>query len=259
MRTAALVAVAALLVSCSGGHEAVPLTMTRGGTVTMDSTLSVDTAMATEIGVWHTRVQRVMGERLCTCTESLSAERPESGLTRLVADLLLEGMLFETERAEEPEPDFALVNIGGIRTSLNAGEVTLGDIYAIAPFDNEGLVVDLDSATVVAMLNHVAERGGEALSRGITMSMRHTSEGCVADNILVDGEPLDGKRLYRLATLDYVAEGGDQFTCLADRPRRFYGIILHDLLAQALHRMDISQRQLEAPTDARITVIGDKE
>lgn len=230
----------------------VPLELASGDIVAIDSALAGDAHMEAAIKVWRDSLQTVMGERLCHCPVAMTAERPESALTRFMADLLLDGVMFEAERYDEPVPDFALVNIGGIRTSLNEGEVTLGDIYAIAPFDNEATVVELDSAGVDALMQHVAERGGEALSRGVTIDMRRDKGRWVASDIRVQGWPLVDGRTYRVATIDYVADGGDDFSCLIDRPRRVYGIILHDLIANALHRLDASGRQAKAPTDQRI-------
>ena len=61
-----------------------------------------------------------------------SVDRPETSLTNLSADIIKT----EVQRDFGQPVDFAIINTGGIRNPLMQGDITLGEIYSIFPFDN---------------------------------------------------------------------------------------------------------------------------
>ena len=62
----------------------------------------------------------------------MAADRPESLLSNLLADILIHGSADYGEK-----PDFSVYNIGGIRSAFAEGNVTYGDVTDVAPFDNK--------------------------------------------------------------------------------------------------------------------------
>ena len=108
-------------------------------------------------------------------------------------------------------PDIAMHNNGGIRAGLPKGPITYGQLYAVLPFDNQLMALDLSGEQVLRILEHsVAERAGSMQVAGMTF--RFDMSKPVGQRILeatVGGAPLDPARYYRVVTIDYLAGGGD--------------------------------------------------
>ena len=98
------------------------------------------------------------------------------------------------------------MNIGGIRTSLNKGEITIGDIFNIFPFENSLCLIKLKGNDVKKIFESIASREGEGVSKEIQMTI--TSDNKIK-NVTVNGKNIDDNRIYTIATIDYLANGND--------------------------------------------------
>lgn len=102
--------------------------------------------------------------------------------------------------------DLAIVNKGGIRRSLPKGAVTEGMIMMMMPFNNSVLVMDIKGSDLKDAMDVMGIRGGDGVSREVNATMGPDGR-CVS--ILIGGQPIDPDKIYRLATIDYLANGGD--------------------------------------------------
>lgn len=223
------------------------------GLCVIDNKIPSDSAMEATIAVYRERINDIMAETLCKSVKAMEARRPESSLTRFLSDVLLTTTQEFAADNGFARPDMSLINIGGIRDILPEGPVTVGDVYTISPFENSPVVLCLDSAGVMTMLNHVAERGGEAIS-SVTMSI----DGTTAHDVNVCGQPLTSKKIYRLATLDYLATGGDGFSCLTNKLDYETGAVFRDMFISYLRRLGENGVMVDDPGNVRITVETDK-
>lgn len=118
--------------------------------------------------------------------------------------------------------DFTVINCGGIRTGLPAGDITRGEILEIAPFGNTLKKAEIDGKTVRAMLEHSvfgypATFGGFLAVSGLTFSFDPSQPvGQRVQEIFINGESLDENKIYTMATLDFTLMGGDDYTMLKD-------------------------------------------
>jgi 5'-nucleotidase/UDP-sugar diphosphatase len=130
----------------------------------------------------------------------------EFALGNLVVDAMLASWMGEGHPA-----DIAMHNNGGIRADLLKGPVTFGQLYAVLPFDNQLVALDLTGEQVLSILEHsVAERAGNMQVAGMTF--RFSMSEPVGQRVLeatVGDQPLDPERVYRVVTIDYLATGGD--------------------------------------------------
>lgn len=97
--------------------------------------------------------------------------------------------------------------MGGIRSNLAKGKVTIGDVNDMAPFENKICFLTLKGDKVLELFQQIAHRGGEGLSHAVRMVI--TKDGKLK-SVTLNGEPVDPEKSYRVATLDYLAEGNDQ-------------------------------------------------
>jgi 2',3'-cyclic-nucleotide 2'-phosphodiesterase (5'-nucleotidase family) len=146
------------------------------------------------------------------------------------------GNFFADALREAAGADIAIQNSGGIRAGLPAGAVTVGDVYTALPWDNTIVVVEMEGWRVRQLLDFIAGRiggGGFAQVSGV----RFTSTLGRATDIRVGREGLDGNRVYRVATSDYLFDGGDGYTQFARAPRSYdTGIVQREATVEFLRR-----------------------
>lgn len=104
-------------------------------------------------------------------------------------------------------PDFGVYNMGGIRAALTKGDVTIGDVVDVAPFENKLCLLTLTGTQVMRLFEQMASVGGEGVSREVRLVI--TKDGRLK-SALVDGRKVSPDAKYRIATLDYLAQGNDK-------------------------------------------------
>lgn len=133
--------------------------------------------------------------------------------------------------------DIALMNAGGIRTSLPAGDVTVGDVLGMLPFGNTIATLRIRGRDLMAALDNGLGRigkGGFPQLAGLEAGMAG------ADSRLrrPDGStaPLDPDATYLVVTNNFLRNGGDGYAALKDRAIDPYdtGPLLSDVVAAAL-------------------------
>ncbi|MCT4592841.1 MAG: 5'-nucleotidase C-terminal domain-containing protein [Anaeromicrobium sp.] len=116
--------------------------------------------------------------------------------------------------------NIAITNGGGIRTSIDAGDVTLGELYEVLPFDNFLVKMDLKGSHIKALLEHGIgnEDIGMIQYSGIDVTYDVTKEvGQKISSMKVNGVEVQMDKLYSVATNDFIynidnpAKGGDGF------------------------------------------------
>ncbi len=150
--------------------------------------------------------------------------------------------------------DIALTNGGGIRASIEAGVVTKGDVITVLPFGNQVVTIDVKGSDVVAALengvgSYPEPSGGFPQVSGITFSIDPSQDkGSRVHSVMVGDQALDPEATYTLATNDFTAVGGDEYTMFAKYPTTgMYGALDEALIEymQQLGAVDIK-------TDGRI-------
>ncbi len=120
--------------------------------------------------------------------------------------------------------DFAVTNGGGIRTSINQGDITIRDVYTVLPFGNYVVTVPIKGYQIKEILEigaagYPAPVGGFLHVSGLSYMIN--VDGKANDrvvNIVVKGRPINMDETYLMATNDFLAAGGDGLSLLADLP-----------------------------------------
>ncbi len=109
--------------------------------------------------------------------------------------------------------DVALINSGGVRSSLKRGPVTLRKVVEILPFDNMLVALGLTGKELKELTSLSVKRGG-----GAYLQMSGAQE-------------LSDETTYTVATVDFLTAGGDGFTMLKSKETKDLGILARDVLA----------------------------
>jgi 5'-nucleotidase len=121
------------------------------------------------------------------------------------------GVFLADSLREMEQADVALLNPGGLRADLPAGELRYGDIYEIIPFDNTVAVITVTGDELRRLLQaaYGAHKGVFQIS-GMKVTLgRCPGKGRLKSVTLPDGKPLQPDRRYRVAVPDFLARGGD--------------------------------------------------
>lgn len=200
-----------------------------------------DPGISETLDSYRDTLNREMGVRVATVTDTLRFDQPEGSLGNLAADAI---------RARAGNELRRYINAGIIGESsfklfFTPGTLTLGDVYQFMPYENHLVVLTLDGKMMRQLIQEVAEIGGAPIS-----GVRFAINDGKASGILVNSEVIEEDAHYLVATSSYLANGGDQFSALWEPVDR---IDLHDVSIRDLYVEHFRhQRVLTPVTDGRI-------
>ncbi|MDX9915183.1 MAG: bifunctional metallophosphatase/5'-nucleotidase [Sphaerochaeta sp.] len=164
------------------------------------------------VGYMTAQLEGRLGEIIAYVPEKLDGERANvrtkpTNLSRLITRAM----------TEESGADFTITNGGGIRASMDAGNVTIGDVINVLPFTNIITVAEITGADVYAALEHgyrmlPGENGGFSQTDLQVVYNRFAEPGKRILRVLLNGKLIDKNATYKVATNDFMAAGGDGYT-----------------------------------------------
>ncbi len=151
-----------------------------------------------------------------------------------------------------PEADFAILNHGALRQPLAAGDVKVGDLLGVLPFENNLYLVELTAAQIAEELTiSTPVVGGLSFSYRVRDGKRTVAS--VVDRV---GKPLDAQKRYRVVILDFMYTGGDGFTFQQKDPSPVdTGLSCREPMMRALRAAEATSRKLEPLTGARARLL----
>jgi len=128
------------------------------------------------------------------------------------------GRLIATAHMERAKADFAVMNSGGVRDSIEGGEVTYKDVLTVQPFANILTYTDMTGQEVLDYLNVVATKpvdsGAYAQFAGVSMTVANGE----VSQVFIGGKQLRLDETYRFTVPSYNAAGGDGYPKLTGHP-----------------------------------------
>lgn len=239
----------ALLAACHTPYHMTDISRSR---ILIDSRYdkTPDAAAAAFIAPYQHQVDSIMTPVVGRTSHPMQAHKPESDLSNLLADILVWG-----GNEFQETPDFGVYNMGGIRAALPEGNITYGDILNVAPFENHVCFLSLSGEKVLQLFSEMAARGGEGVSHSVKLVI--TKDGKLT-SATINGKAIDPAKTYRVATIDYLAQGNDGLTAfkdktdvvaLDDEPHDVRYIIVAYFKAQAAKGQSV-----DANVEGRITI-----
>jgi len=189
-----------------------------------------------------------MNVRLATAPEALVKGKPQSTLGNFVADAYLQIGRKKTGRNVE----FAITNLGGLRADIEAGNVTLGTMFNIFPFENKIVVLGLKGRDLRQLIESNAGRKLDATA-GAVITLAMDGDRCIASSILIGGRPIDPDKTYYVATLDFLAEGNSGMSALTRAVETIDpNISARDAMIEYVKELDAAGKTVSAKIDGRV-------
>jgi len=184
------------------------LTRIEGKQVPIDSTYTQDKTVEDFVSPFRNRINEILDSTLAYAPKTITYNDGEYNTTagNLLADLIYsEGNpIFKSRTGKEI--DFVLLNHGGIRAEISAGNVSARNAFQVMPFENNLVVVEIKGIDIHEMISFLVKSGRAHPISGMQLVMDSNKNLLSAK---IQDNPIDENRNYYVATSDYLVSGGD--------------------------------------------------
>jgi 5'-nucleotidase len=219
-----------------------------------------DPAQTAILDKYTTIAAPIANRRIGASTAALTREQNAAGES-VLGDIIADSQLAATAPDGFGNAVVAFMNPGGIRTDIDAGDITYGEAFAVQPFGNSLVTMTLTGAQIDRVLEQQWDGQGTSpkvlqVSNGLTYTWSASGPlGSRVDpsTIKINGTTVDPAASYRVTVNSFLADGGDGFTELRNGTDRLGGAVDLDALAAYL---SLPANDPIAPTPRdRITVV----
>jgi 2',3'-cyclic-nucleotide 2'-phosphodiesterase (5'-nucleotidase family) len=231
-----------------------------GGPIHLTNETEQNATLQAQIDAWRVPFEEFSSEVIGTTNVGLdqtTCQERECLLGDFMADAMLDYRQANSDRA-----NFALINAGGIRATIEAGDITRGDVLNSFPFGNSLVEISMSGDDLwkvfEGIVTGVSEFNGEEVtsffqvSRGIKVEYNpENNNGSRLVSVTIGGGPLDREAAYNVVTLDFIAGGGDNFFA-----ETFENVITLDTQDEILTSYIQSQSPVDIELDGRIAIVS---
>ncbi|MFC5736613.1 bifunctional metallophosphatase/5'-nucleotidase [Sinirhodobacter huangdaonensis] len=235
------------------------LTAASGEPILLDASVVPDPKIAAEVAEMAKPLEAVRARVVAEAAAAIDGGRDSCRVKECeMGDLIAEAML---DRVKDQGVTIAIQNGGGVRASIDAGPVTMGEVLTVLPFQNTLSTFEAKGSTIRAALENGLSRVEEGAGRFpqvAGLKYRWSAEKPAGSRLLAvevaqDGGwvPLEPEKVYGVVTNNYVRNGGDGFKMFAAEGMKAYdfGPDLADVTAEYLAKVGPYTPKL----DGRIT------
>ena len=213
--------------------------------IKVNKSYGADSSIKTYYKPYKDSLDKIMKIPLVELQEDLVKKLPESTLGNLMVDMLKE----KTAEYTNDKIDVGIMNFGGIRSSsLTKGMLNVEHAYLLMPFDNYLVEQTLTGQQLKDFCDSIALKKGWPIS-GMSFQMKNDK----AINILINKEPLNLSKTYKVALIDYVANGGEGMAFLKTIPQKQTGILFRDAIIEYWKDQAKEGKKISAKLENRIT------
>ena len=194
--------------------------------------------------------QSVLGEKKKVIGHSARVmandrDNPDLPLGNLFADAL---RAYASRYFKKPM-DFAITNFGGIRVPMPEGEILQDDIESMLPFKNYLCYVRMKGENLTKLFEQLAGTKAFQPISGATVRVKDHK----LESALVGGKPIDPKKVYNVATIDFLLDGGDQLRigALADKVTLSH-VLLKEIMLDYVKDCEAKGIVIDSKADGRV-------
>ncbi|MEM8824914.1 MAG: 5'-nucleotidase C-terminal domain-containing protein [Pseudomonadota bacterium] len=191
------------------------VTSATGDTTLIDASVEPDAGIAARIAELAGPIEELKSRVIGDATDAIEGAREvcramECPMGNLVADAML-------DRVSDQGIQVAIQNGGGLRASIDSGEITMGEVLTVLPFQNTLATFTATGADIVAALENGVSQIEEGAGRfpqvaGMTYAFDAAAEpGSRVSDVMVGGAPIDMGATYGVVTNNYMRNGGDGY------------------------------------------------
>jgi 5'-nucleotidase len=181
------------------------------------------------------RVAPIVNEVVGTAADAITQTQNAAGESEM-------GNLIADAQRWRMATDFAFMNPGGVRASLDAGPVIWGELFTVQPFANDLVTMTLTGQQIVDLLSQQFAVARILQVSGLKFSWTDTglpgpNGGALVSVSKSDGTPLDPAASYTVTANSFIAGGGDGFTAFTQGTNRVVGPVDLDALVDYVKQL----------------------
>ena len=173
-------------------------------------------------------LEKEMNTKISHTNVDLNKKGDNSNLGNLLADFTYEGAQVWAKNNNIPNVDAAVINIGGIRSTIGVGDILIKHVFEVMPFENELVLVKMKGSDLQGLFQYYLET---QKNNPVSHFYIETEAGKI-NKSLVNGENINPEKIYYIATSDYLALGGDNMKFFSSGEMISTGIKLRDLFIE---------------------------
>ncbi|MEH6829282.1 MAG: bifunctional metallophosphatase/5'-nucleotidase [Sulfitobacter sp.] len=235
--------------------DAGKITQASGEPILIDAAVTEDAETVARISEMAAPLEEIRNKVVADTAEPIGGDRAvcraqECSMGNLIADAML-------ARVAGQGIDVAIQNGGGIRASIDAGQVTMGDVLTVLPFQNTLSTFQVTGAVLVEALENGVSQVEEGAGRfpqvaGMTFAFDASAPaGSRVSDVMIAGAAVDMEKVYGVVSNNYVRNGGDGYAMFKTATNPYdFGPDLADVTAEFL----AANAPYTPYTDGRITV-----
>ncbi|MES2665899.1 MAG: bifunctional metallophosphatase/5'-nucleotidase [Pseudomonadota bacterium] len=213
----------------------------------MDAAVAEDAPTVARIAELAGPLEEIRARQVAETTAEIDGSRETCRTKECpMGNLIAEAML---DRVAGQGVTIALQNGGGVRASVDAGPVTMGEVLTVLPFQNTLSTFEVDGATIVAALENGASQYDEAAGRFAQVAgLKYTVDPAAAPGarisdvqVLIGGDawgPIDPAAVYKVVSNNYVRGGGDGYKMFVNAANVYdFGPDLADVTADYMAKV----------------------
>jgi len=177
--------------------------------------IAPDPATAELVAGYKEKIDPIANRVVATASEDVTRTATRAGESEL-------GDLIANAQRDFAGAQLAFMNPGGIRADIAAGEVTYGELFAVQPFDNQVVSMELTGDQIYRLLEQQFPPN-QASKRILQVSgLKYTYDESLPQGQRItsltqsDGTPIERDTIYKVAVNSFIASGGDGFTVLKE-------------------------------------------
>ena len=218
--------------------------------ISINNELKNDAEFSSVITPYKEKLDKEMNQKISHTNVDLTKQGDNSNLGNLLADYTFDGANEWAKTHLQKNVDAALINIGGIRTTIGKGDILLKNVFEVMPFENEVIIVKMKGTDLQGLFDYYAKN---QVNNPVSRLYIETNNGQLTKT-LIDGKSVNPSQDYYIATSDYLALGGDNMRFFSKGEAISTGIKLRDLFIAYFKKSS----EIDPKEEVRLNFIGKK-
>ncbi|MGI9547968.1 MAG: 5'-nucleotidase C-terminal domain-containing protein [Flavobacteriaceae bacterium] len=160
------------------------------------------------VAPYRNHVNSVLDAPLSYAPKTITSNdgRYNSSAGNLLADIVMEQANPVFKSRTNRDIDFVVLNHGGIRSVISAGDISSRTAYEVMPFENMIVIIEMKGKSIRDLVSHLVRSNRPHPISGLQIVIGHNDQ---LVSVSIQGRPFDETRSYYVATSDYLFSGGD--------------------------------------------------